>query len=111
MWATAFGRCRPRWGYWLLMIAEYMTAFYVPQMVSALFPGSALAMGLNHWFVGPLLGFTVSLLNWEIHVHRAIRPELRKLLPGRCPACGYDLRATPDRCPECGAIPPAAVPT
>jgi hypothetical protein len=26
----------------------------------------------------------------------------RRPRPGRCPACGYDLRATPDRCPECG---------
>ena len=27
----------------------------------------------------------------------------RRTPPGRCPQCGYDLRATPDRCPECGA--------
>jgi hypothetical protein len=58
-----------------------------------------LRVGVSHWLVAsPLL---VPPLLWLRRSRRTRRA--RKI--GTCPACGYDLRATPDRCPECGAVP------
>ena len=65
-----------------------------------------------------LTGRTVWLPVWTIVAAAAVLPASRlgawwvgsrrragRSRANRCPACGYDLRATPGRCPECGAAP------
>jgi hypothetical protein len=38
-------------------------------------------------------GWLLGRRNWIVR---------RRVINGQCPACGYDVRATPDHCPECG---------
>lgn len=51
------------------------------------------------WFVELLFLAPTVWLTRRAYRHRIRETRLRL---GQCPACGYELRATPDRCPECG---------
>ena len=45
---------------------------------------------------------------WITSRVRSVRAKRHSARTGTCPACGYDLRASPGRCPECGAVAAAA---
>ena len=48
-----------------------------------------------------LLAVAAVLPAWRL---AAVARRRRRGRAGLCPACGYDLRATPGRCPECGPL-------
>ncbi|MDB5357347.1 MAG: hypothetical protein JWN24_3800 [Phycisphaerales bacterium] len=60
----------------------------------------------NYWEVAfPLWLPAIAAASLPTYAFVAIRRRRRRDTDGRCPTCGYDLRATPDRCPECGKVP------
>ena len=61
-------------------------------------PGSA-ALVAPYWVVP--LAFAPLAVCAIIDMRRRVTRRRRVRL-GLCPACGYDLRASPGRCPECG---------
>jgi hypothetical protein len=62
--------------------------------------GTCIYLNFPYWF--PAIAFGgLPLIGMVILIRRR-----RRVTPGRCASCGYDLRATPQggRCPECGSV-------
>ena len=82
-------------------VAESGSLTFAPRISRALglrdLPARPVLPGLaaDSLILGTLVFVAASL---PAHVRRALRRRR-----GLCPACGYDLRATPGQCPECGA--------
>ncbi len=55
---------------------------------------------LPYWFL--ILVSSAVVAHWLVVRRRRLR--LARAEANLCPACGYDLRATPQRCPECGRL-------
>jgi hypothetical protein len=60
------------------------------------FPRTLSRLRIPYWALTSASTFLPMI--WSVRQYRGTH----RILAGCCPACGYDLRATPERCPECG---------
>ena len=78
------------WGYMLfLAIDAWWTAWRAGNGLTQLAAGVWIVVMVVGGIVAAILYFRTKRWN-------------QRFESNHCPACGYDMRATPDRCPECG---------
>ena len=73
----------------------YRRSVFVP------YPWASVSVAGGDWHV-PYAVLVVLLAALPAAHLASLLRALHRHPPGRCAACGYDLRATPGRCPECG---------